>query len=90
MGNIFTDHPREILGREQSYWQHGRVAFINSCRLVWYGFVGILHAFCPWWFPFYTSSGVIKVFKILVDSRRHIGELREVMLEGYVVDEHLW
>jgi hypothetical protein len=49
----------------------------------------MIHAICPWWFPFYTSTTVIKSFKKLVDSRRHLAELNTVMPDGYLLDKHL-
>jgi len=65
-----TDNP-------QTYWQHWRVAFFGSLSLIWAGIAGIIHAFFPWWFPFYTSTKVIQIFKILVDTERHKDEIHE-------------
>lgn len=76
MKNIFTEHP-SIGPNPQTYWQHFWFAGINSIILIYGGIIGIIHAFCPWWFPFNTSSIVIKIFGKLVESKRHIEELKK-------------
>ncbi len=88
MKNIFTDHPSQT-DNPQTYWQHGYFAFINSCILLFGAILGIIHAFCPWWFPFRTSTIVIKCFKKIVDSGRHKEELKEIMPEGYIDSKHM-
>tara|TARA_Y100000034_G_C6891681_1_gene410323 strand:- start:140 stop:496 length:357 start_codon:yes stop_codon:yes gene_type:complete len=88
MINIFTDHPRDT-ENPQSYFQHGKFAFTNSALLIWAGIVGIIHAIFPWWFAFYTSTRVIKSFKKIVDSKRHKAELRTIMPNDYLQENHL-
>lgn len=61
----------------QGYWKHGTFAFINSCILIYSGLIGIIHAFFPFIFKFSTSTIVIKSFKKLVESKRHIDELEK-------------
>lgn len=86
--SFLTDHIRDT-ENPQTYWQHFRVAFVNSSKLLWASIQGIVHAFFPWWFPFETSTQVIKSFKILIDTKRHKAELREHLGESYVLPEHL-
>lgn len=88
MSNIFTDHIKDT-ENPQTYWQHFEVAFFNSCKLLWTSLQGIIHAIFPWWFPFTTSTQIIKSFKILLDTRRHKEELRRIIPEGYLLDKHL-
>ena len=44
-----TEHVRET-ENPQTYWQHGKFAFINSSILIGGGLLGIFHAIFPWWF----------------------------------------
>ena len=88
MKNPFTAHPSET-ENPQSYWNHGIFAFWNSMILIYAGILGVIHAVFPWWFPFATSTILIKSFKKLVDSKRHKEELNTIMPEGYVLTEHL-
>ena len=62
MKNPFTDHPNAT-EKPQSYWEHGKFAFINSIGLIYAGILGVIHAFLPFLFPFKTSTLVIKAFK---------------------------
>lgn len=89
--NIFcklTEHVRET-ENPQTYWTHGKFAFVNSVKLIGAGIIGIIHAVCPWWFKFTTSTVVISSFKKIVDSRRHLRELNNVIPEGYIDKRHL-
>ena len=76
MRNIFTEHPRSGIA-PQSYWDHLKFAFINSVILIYGGIIGVIHSICPWWFPFKTSTIVIKSFDKIVKSGRHFEELKE-------------
>lgn len=87
MKNIFTEHANDT-DNPQTYWEHGKFAATNSAILIWYSIQGIIHAIFPFWFPFTTSSSVIRAFKKLVDSRRHIDELNEIMPEEYLLKKH--
>jgi len=88
MKNPFTDHPRDTVS-PQTYIEHGKFAFVNSLILVFAGLVGMTHAIFPFLFPFRTSTIIIQSFKKLVDSRRHIEELKKEMPEDYLIDKHL-
>ena len=85
---FLVNHVRDT-ENPQTYFSHWKFGFINSCKLIGAGIVGIIHAFCPWWFPFTTSSIVIRSFKKLVDSNRHKLELNEIMPDGYLNKKHL-
>lgn len=85
---FITEHVQDT-ENPQTYWRHFKFGFTNSVKLIGAGFVGIIHAACPWWFPFVTSSVVIKSFKKLVDSRRHKEELLEIMPNGYIHEVHM-
>jgi hypothetical protein len=86
--SFLTDHIRDT-ENPQTYWQHGKFAFKNSSIVAWAGILGMIHAVFPWWFKFHTSTAVIKSFKKLVDSRRHLKELNTIMPEGYLESKHL-
>lgn len=85
MKNIFTDHPGQT-ENPQTYWQHGKFAIANSCKLIWAGIAGVIHGVFPWWFPFYTSTMVIKSFKKLVESKRHKDELKRELGPDFKID----
>ena len=76
MRNPFTAHPKGTVN-PQTYWEHGKFAFVNSLILVYAGIIGMIHAIFPFVFPFITSTIVIRSFKKLVASRRHQEELRK-------------
>ena len=88
MKNIFTNHPNEGIA-PQSYWTHGKFALLNSIIVVYGGILGIIHAFCPWWFPFATSTIIIKSFDKLIKSRRHVDELKEHLPEDCIRKKYL-
>lgn len=88
MKNPFTDHPKQT-DNPQSYFKHGIFAFKNSFILFWGGLIGMIHAIFPCWFPFTTSTIVIKSFKKLVDSNRHTEELNREIPKGYLLKKHL-
>ncbi len=85
---LFTQHSQDTIN-PQSYWQHGKFAGTNSLILIYYGIQGVIHAFLPFLFPFTTSSAVIRSFKKLVDSKRHIAELNKIIPKGYLIKKHL-
>ena len=66
--------------KPQTYWHHFRVAFWGSLRLIGLGFGGIWHAIFPEQkrFQFWTSSGVIKIYRELEQSGRHDAEISEI------------
>ena len=78
LDNIFTRHTMDT-DNPQSYWVHGRFAFMNSFKLLLCCIFGMIHAVFPWWFKFTTSTAIIKSFKILVDSKRHRREIQEII-----------
>ena len=78
--NPFTKHPSET-ENPQTYWQHGKSAFINSWILIWGGVLGVIHAIFPFLFKFATSTIVIKSFNKLVATRRHKDELKKELPE---------
>lgn len=88
MKNPFTEHPNQT-ENSQTYVEHGLFAFKNSFLVFWGGLFGMIHAIFPWCFPFATSTIVIKSFKKLVDSRRHVDELNREIPKGYLLKKHL-
>jgi hypothetical protein len=86
--SFLTDHIRDT-ENPQTYWMHGKFAFINSAILIYAGLIGMIHAIFPWWFQFSTSTILIKSFKKLIDSRRHLKELNTIIPEGYLQKQHL-
>ena len=73
---LFTKHPNST-DNPQGYWKHLLFSFINSARLMWYAMLGIIHSVFPFMFAFSTSSAIIRSFKKLVESNRHIPELKK-------------
>jgi hypothetical protein len=73
---LFTNHPNST-DNPQGYWEHLLFSFINSMRLIWYAMLGIIHSVFPFMFAFSTSSAIIRSFKKLVESNRHIPELKK-------------
>lgn len=73
----FFSHLKET-ENPQSYYDHWKVAFFGSLKLIGAGIAGLIHSFVPPLFPFFTSTRVIQVFKILVDTRRHKDEIEDV------------
>ncbi len=88
MQNLWTKHPYQT-ENPQGYWEHGLFAGKNSLTIMWYGVLGLVHAVFPFWFPFATSSCIIRMFRKLVDSKRHIPELQKYILNGYLEPQHL-
>ena len=66
--------------RPQTYWQHFRTALRGSFRLIGLGLGGIWHAFFPEQkrFQFWTSTGVIRIYRELEQSGRHDDEIAEI------------
>ena len=67
----------------QTYWRHFTVAFLGSLRLIAYGLGGIWHAIFPEQkrFQFWTSSGIIKIYRELERSGRHDREIGKIFSE---------
>ena len=76
--NVLTNHVKDT-DNPQTYWNHGKGAFMNSLKLLIYCAAGMLHSIFPWWFEFTTSTAVIKAFKIIVDSKRHRREIQDII-----------
>ncbi len=74
-----TTHTRDT-ANPQSYWQHMRVALVGSLRLIALGLGGVWHAFFPEHrrFQFWTSSGVIRIYRELEMSGRHDDEIEQI------------
>lgn len=88
MKNIFTDHPNEG-NAPQSYWEHCKFALTNSLMVIYGGLMGVIHAFCPWWFPFSTSTIIVKSFGKLVKSGRHVDEIKEHLPKDCIRKKYL-
>jgi hypothetical protein len=59
--NIFTQHPNETANPE-GFWKHFHRSFTNGFVLIGAGIVAIIHAFCPFWWKFYTAETVIRLY----------------------------
>lgn len=77
-----TAHTRDT-ENPQTYYQHWRVAFFGSLWLIAYGIGGLIHSFFPWikMFQFWTSSGIIGIYRALELSRRHDPEIKNIFGE---------
>jgi hypothetical protein len=84
-----TPHTRDT-AVPQDYWQHAHVAITKSAKLIWFGLAGVVHGVLPEikGLQFYTSSGILRAAKFLVDSGRHDPENERIFLQ-YVRDRRL-
>jgi len=80
--SIWTDHPNST-ENPQGYWAHWNVAFFGSFGLIWAGLIGVIHAFFPFVFPFYTTTRVIRSFRGVVGSNRHGPELKRELPDDW-------
>ena len=80
---LFMEHPNST-DNPQGYWEHFLFSFTNSMKLMWYSLLGIIHSVFPFVFAFSTSSAIIRSFKKLVESNRHLPEMKKYeMIELY-------
>ena len=81
--NLFIEHPNST-ENPQGYWAHCLFSLTNSVTLIWFCLLGIVHSFFPFVFAFSTSSAIIRSFKKLVESNRHLPEMKKYeMIELY-------
>jgi hypothetical protein len=71
MMTFSTPHTRDTAA-PQDYWQHAHVAITRSAKLIWFGLAGVVHGVLPEikGLQFYTSSGILRAAKFLIDSPR--------------------
>lgn len=69
--------------------QHLKFAWGNCFRLQWALIAGFIHGVFPSLFPFYTAREIIKSFKRLADSRRHVEDFQDIVPKGYLQSKHL-
>jgi len=83
LSDFKTPHTAEN-NQPQTYCQHFSVAFCGSLRLIGLGFGGIWHAFFPEHkgFQFWTSSGIIRIYRELEKSGRHDDEIGEIFTQN--------
>ena len=79
LSNFTTPHTGDT-ACPQTYWRHLSVALWGSLRLVALGFGGIWHAFFPEQkrLQFWTSSGIIRIYRELEKSGRHDDEISRI------------
>jgi hypothetical protein len=79
-----TPHTRDT-AVPQDYWQHAHVAITKSAKLIWFGLAGVVHGVLPEikGLQFYTSSGILRAAKFLVDSGRHDPEIERIFGERF-------
>ena len=87
--NLFTEHPNST-DNPQGYWEHFLFSFTNSVILMWYCFLGVVHSVFPFVFGFSTSSAIIRSFKKLVESKRHIPELKKYGIPNINFNNDPW
>ena len=82
MMSFSTRHTRDTQA-PQDYWQHAYVAINKSAKLIWFGLTGIVHGVLPEikGLQFYTSTGILRAAKFLIDSRRHDPEIERIFGE---------
>ncbi|MDO8407948.1 MAG: DUF6356 family protein [bacterium] len=80
MDGYSTPHTRDT-ANPQTYYEHWRFACFCSFKMIWYGLVGVVHAFLPEirCLQFATSSFIVRAFGQLVRSGRHDGEIEKVL-----------
>ena len=88
LADFSTAHTHDA-ANSQTYWQHMGVAFWASFRLIALGLGGIWHAIFPEhrFFQFWTSTGVIRIYRELELSGRHDDEIERIFSsdrKGYI------
>jgi hypothetical protein len=85
MMTFSTPHTRDTAA-PQDYWQHAHVAITRSAKLIWFGLAGVVHGVLPEikGLQFYTSSGILRAAKFLIDSRRHDPEIERIFGERFL------
>ena len=80
-----TPHTRDT-AVPQDYWQHAHVAITKPAKLIWFGLAGVVHGVLPEikGLQFYTSSGILRAAKFLVDSGRHDPEIERIFGERFL------
>ena len=75
-----TTHTRDTKS-PQSYAEHFNVAFFGSLKLIAYGLGGLVHAVLPEikCLQFWTSTGIIKMYRQLEASGRHDEEIKRIL-----------
>ena len=92
---LFTEHPNDT-DNPQGYWKHGIFAFTNCVVLIWYCLLGIIHSVFPFVFKFSTSSAIIRSYRKLILSDRHLPELekcgfnRDGSLNKTIIENAAW
>jgi hypothetical protein len=85
MMSFSTRHTRDTQA-PQDYWQHAHGAINKSAKLIWFGLTGIVHGVLPEikGLQFYTSTGILRAAKFLIDSRRHDAEIERIFGERFL------
>jgi len=85
MMSFSTRHTRDTQA-PQDYWQHAYVAINKSAKLIWFGLAGVVHGVLPEikGLQFYTSTGILRAAKFLIDSCRHDSEIERIFGEGFL------
>jgi hypothetical protein len=80
-----TPHTRDT-AVPQDYWQDAHVAITTSAKLIWFGLAGVVHGVLPEvkGLQFYTSSGILRAAKFLIDSARHDPEIERIFGERFL------
>ena len=72
MPQFMTEHLRyDRPERPQSYLEHGTFAAKHSLWLIVAGAAGLVHAVFPWWFRFYTTEQVVRIYRAIATSGHH-------------------
>ena len=80
---IFLEHPYATIN-PQGYWKHGIFSIVNSGSGLKYMLAGVTHGIFPCFFPFSTSSWVIRSFIKVVESKRHQKELQQYLSPNFL------
>ena len=75
---LFTDHPASV---EETYGQHFMAAMGFGLRMIWGGFVCMLHAFVPGAFCTKGSDTIQELHERMVVNRRRKAEARMTLME---------
>jgi hypothetical protein len=59
MKNIFTEHPESV---GETYFQHFNFAFGVGLKLIFWGFIAIIHGVLPFTFKTYVSQRITKLY----------------------------
>jgi hypothetical protein len=69
LSRLFSDHPASV---NESYWQHFGTAMGFGLRMIWGGFVCIVHAFVPGFCCTKASEMIGELHDRMITNRKRL------------------